>query len=340
MISGDGDGEAIREIFHRLHESKVLPALGDLSGILDAVLDALAGENPLIRPRDRAGMPGGLILLNSNITTILVPDLHARTGYMDSLIEMEIAGQALLDGLIEGSLQVLCVGDGFHSEARGAERWRRAWKEYKGGFRRHAAMDDEMREGLSLMGMVMILKTAFPDRFHFLKGNHENVANVETDGNRPFGKYAWEGQMVRDWFIEFLGDDMLDRWADFENSLPILAVGNRFLVSHAEPRRFYNRERMIEYRGDDELIFDFTWTGNGEAEQGSVGAMLEHYLAGDFENALYFGGNRPVHGLYGLRAEKRYVQIHNPERNIVAVLRSDRDPDPDRDIRTIEGDYA
>lgn len=338
--NGDGDGDAIREVFRRLHESKVLPDSGDLSGILDAVLDALADENPIIRPRDRAGMPGGLVLLDSNITTILVPDLHARTGYMNSLIDMNVAGSPLLDGLIEGSLQVLCVGDGFHSEARGAERWRRAWKEYKGGFRRHAAMDDEMREGLNLMAMVMILKTAFPERFHFLKGNHENVANVETGGNRPFGKYAWEGQMVRDWFIEFLGGGMLDRWAEFENTLPILAVGNRFLVSHAEPRTFYERERLIEYRGDDELIFDFTWTGNGEAEQGSVDAMLEHYLGGDSENALYFGGHRPVRGLFGLRAEKRYIQIHNPERHIVAVLESGRDPDPDRDIRTIEGDKA
>jgi hypothetical protein len=198
-------------------------------------------------------------------------------------------------------------------------------------------MDGEMREGLSLMAMVMILKTAFPDHFHFLKGNHENVANVDTDGNRPFGKYAWEGQMVRDWFILFLGEDMLDRWAEFENSLPLLAVGDRFLVSHAEPRRVYSRERLIQYHGDDELIFDFTWTGNGEADEGSVEKMLEIYLGNDWENALYFGGHRPVRGLYGLRAGNRYVQIHNPEKYVVAVLESGRDPDPARDIRTIEG---
>jgi hypothetical protein len=336
----DGDGVVLREVFRRLHKSESLPDPDDLSEILDSVLDVLANENPLIRPRDGSGYPGGLVLLDPNITTILVPDLHARTGYMDSLIDMQVAGKSVLDGLADGTLQVLCVGDGFHSEARGAERWRRAWKEYKGGFRHHEAMDAEMREGLSLMAMVMLLKSAFPDRFHFLKGNHENVANVDTDGNRPFGKYAWEGQMVRDWFIEFLGDEMLERWADFEDSLPLLAVGDRFLVSHAEPRKVYGRDRLIEYRGDDELIFDFTWTGNGEAEVGSVEAMLEEYLGGDWGRALYFGGHRPVHGLYGLRADKRYVQIHNPDKHVVAVLESGRYPDPERDIRTIGGDSA
>ena len=206
------------------------------------VSTALADENPVVRPRDSSGRPGGLVLLNPNLTTVLVPDLHARTGYLAALIDMEIDGVRLLERLLGGTLQVLCVGDGFHSEARGAERWRRAWEEYQEGYLSHEAMDGEMAESLSLMAMVMILKTAAPDAFHFLKGNHENVANVDTDGNRPFGKYAWEGQMVRDWFLEFLGRDVLDRWAGFENSLPLLAVGDHFLVSHAEPRRAYGRD--------------------------------------------------------------------------------------------------
>ncbi|MCK5735878.1 MAG: hypothetical protein KAH21_05340, partial [Spirochaetaceae bacterium] len=156
----------------------------------------------------------------------------------------------------------------------------------------------------------------------------------------PFGKYAWEGQMVKDWFLAFPGEEMLDSWAEFESYLPLLAVGNRFLVSHAEPGKFYPRNRLIEYRGDDELIFDFIWTGNGEAQEGSVNLMLEHYLGADSQGALYFGGHRPIKGLYKLRAENSYVQIHNPERYVVAVLKSGRIPDPIRDIRTIDGESS
>jgi len=333
-------GETLREIFHQLHEKRTLPSRDDLSGILELCLDVLADETPLVRPRDSSGKPGGLILLNPNLTTVLVPDLHARTGYLSSLIDMDIGGIPVLERLLAGNLQVLCVGDGFHSESRGAERWREAWEEYQEGFRTHRAMDEEMAEGLSLMTMVMLLKTAVPEGFHFLKGNHENVANVDNNGNRPFGKYAWEGQMVRDWFLEFLGSDILERWAEFENSLPLLAVGDHFLVSHAEPRRFYGREQVIEYRGNDDLIFDFTWTGNGESEEGSVKTMLDYYLGSDSPGSLYFGGHRPVRGLYDLRAENRYVQIHNPDEYVVTVLESGRIPDPARDIRKINGEMA
>jgi len=333
-----GNPEEIRNVFHRLHESENLPDFADLDRILEVVIETLGSESPLIRPRDRFGKPGGLLLLNQNITTVIVPDLHARTGYITALLEMELAGKSILNRLAEGSLQVLCVGDGFHSEARGAERWRRAWKEYQNGFRHHKNIDEEMKEGLSLMAMVMILKSAFPLHFHFLKGNHENITNSEGGGNRPFGKYAWEGQMVRDWFLEFPGEGMLNTWAEFEHSLPLLAVGNHFLVSHAEPRKFYPRDRLIEYRDDDELIFDFIWTGNGEAEEGSVEMMLEHYLGADSAGSLYFGGHRPVRGLYSLRSGNRYVQIHNPERYIVAVLESGRNPDPRRDIHVMDGE--
>ena len=38
---------------------------------------------------------------------------------------------------------------------------------------------------------------------------------------------------------------------------------------------------------------------------------------------------------YLLRAENRYVQIHNPEREIVALARHDRPFDPETDIKEL-----
>ena len=64
-------------------------------------------------------------------------------------------------------------------------------------------------------------------------------------------------------------------------------------------------------------------------------AMLRLYLGHAASQALYFGGHRPVRGLYGTRASGRYVQIHNPDLHVVAVLYAGDPPDPDRDIRTI-----
>jgi len=72
--------------------------------------------------------------------------------------------------------------------------------------------------------------------------------------------------------------------------------------------------------------------------------MLDHYLGGSPEDgagrAFYFGGHRPVSGLYTTRAAGRYVQFHNPGKQIVAVLEPEGEIDPDRAIREIEIDAS
>ena len=331
-----GQIQAIRRVVRRLHVGLHPPQRDDLTEILFAAQDALNHEDPSFRPRDHQGRPGGLLLLNPHLYTIVVPDLHARTGFLDALLDWSWEGATLLEGLARNKVQVLCVGDGFHSEARGAERWKLAWEECLGGFAIHDHMDAEMRESLGLMSMVMILKAAFPQNFHFLKGNHENIQNRDSGGDKPFGKYACEGLMVREWFLRFYGEELLHDWGEFEQSLPLLGVGERFLVSHAEPRNFHSRDEVIEYRDDANLVYDFTWTGNGEAEDGSVEAMLHHYLGTDSAKGLYFGGHRPIAGRFGLRAEGRYVQIHNPDQRIIAVLAPGADPDPQNDVLDLD----
>jgi hypothetical protein len=225
-----------------------------------------------------------------------------------------------------------------HAEARAAARWRAAFEEFRGGYRRHENMDEEMRESLGVMGIIMEAKRAFPSHFHFLKGNHENIANEQGDGNFPFRKFAMEGLMVVSYMRQFYGEEVLAAMARFEKELPLLAVGRGFLVSHAEPRAFFPRERVIGYRGDAEVVAGLTWTDNGEAEPSSVDAMLEHYLGEDSRGAYYFAGHRPVEGTFGLRAGGRFVQIHNPGRMTIACLPAEGDIDLERDIRVIGED--
>jgi len=190
-----------------------------------------------------------------------------------------------------------------------------------------------MRESLGLMQMVMECKSAFPGRFHFLKGNHENISNEEGGGNHPFVKFALEGFMVADYMRLFYGAGILAGHYAFEKELPLLAVGSGFLASHAEPAEPYTCQQVVGYREQPEVVLGLTWTGDGEAQEDSVRRMLEHYL-GDAEGSFYFGGHRPVRG-YNLRAEGRYVQIHDPERWVLAVLPADGAIDPERDILDI-----
>jgi hypothetical protein len=81
---------------------------------------------------------------------------------------------------------------------------------------------------------------------------------------------------------------------------------------------------VIDYRLGSEggkVIEGLTWTANDAAEDGSVQQMIKHYLAPEYrEFAYYFGGHRPVSGLHHKRAKGKYIQIHNPQKHVAAVI--------------------
>lgn len=326
----------VREKLEDIASRPDLPGREAYLHLLERTITVLEHENRTMRPSDSTGLSGALVYLNRDIPTVILPDLHGRGGFFSRVMNAQVTGEAtVIESLQTGGIQVLCLGDGFHSERRGLNRWLRAFDEYTQSYARHDSMDEEMRESLSLMEMVMECKCAFPENFHFLKGNHENVLNEEGNGNHAFRKFSHEGEMVREYIQKFYGDEFLEIYAIFEKRLPLFAVGNHFLASHAEPGTFYSEEELIEGRNLPEVVLGLTWTNNGEAAEGSVRMMLEHYL-GNAEGAVYFGGHRPVPDRFLLRAEKKYVQIHNPERGNIVVMMPDRPFDPEQDIREIE----
>jgi hypothetical protein len=326
--------EKLRAIYNRRDP----PEREEYLDLLLAVLEVLGTETEAIRPADQDGRPGGLVLLHRELPTIVVPDLHGRMDLIISVLGYEAEkGRTAMDLLADGRLQIVCLGDGVHAEGRAVRRWRAALAEFEEEYRVHESMDEEMRESLGVMGMVMEVKRCFPDRFHFLKGNHENITNEMGGGNMPFRKYALEGLMTLDYMRRFYGEEILKAYALFERELPLLAVGSGFLLSHGEPRSFYERQRLIAYRRSPEVVEGLTWTDNDEAEPGSVQRMLAHYLGGEGEtNGYYFTGHRPVSGGYRLRAAGRLVQIHDPERFVIAHLPDSGGIDPQRDVRVID----
>jgi hypothetical protein len=276
--------------------------------------------------------------LAPDIPTIMVPDLHARMELvLTVLAQKDEQDVPVADRLAAGQLQILFLGDGFHAESRAVARWQAALEEFKGGYRKHSHMDAEMRESLGVMQMVMALKRHYPNHFHFLKGNHENITNEQGEGNYPFLKFANEGLMVRIYMEHFYGEEILEVYAKLEKSFPLLAVGGNFLASHAEPAWFIPKEEVVEYRRMPQVVYGLTWTDNEEAEPGSVQQMLEHYLGEEgASSAFHFGGHRPVRGGYNLRSDGLYVQIHDPDRYVVAVLPAGKPIDLDRDIREFD----
>ncbi len=303
--------------------------------LLNAVMDIFSKEPPDTRPRSERGYPGGLVHLRQDIPTVIIPDIHGRVDFIPRVLrQTDAEGVSFAERLLQGRIQLLCLGDAFHGEARAARRWQEAFKEFALGYRIHRAMDAEMGENFAVMETILYLKARFPSYVHFLKGNHENILNENENGNYGFGKFVNEGEMVKQYVEMFLGGDFLIRYGEFEHCLPILAAGKGFLASHAEPDDFYPREKVINYRENPEVIYGLTWTGNDQAAEGSVGRMLEHYLPPGVRSR-YFGGHRPVDGLFALRASGRYVQINNPERKVIAVLGTDGDTDPARTVRPV-----
>lgn len=212
-------------------------------------------------------------------------------------------------------------------------RWHAAFDEFAGGYASHEAMDAEMRESLGAMEMVMELKCSYPPHVHFLKGNHDNIANEEGDGNLPFGKFVAEGQMVEAYVRKFYDGKLLKAYAAFEKQLPVLAIGGRFIVSHAEPRTTFAIDDIVNYRRHPEVVLGLTWTDNDEAEPTSVPAMLQALVGRD--DATYFAGHRPVADRWGERANGRFIQLHNPDRLQAAFVPPDRPFQPARDVLTL-----
>ncbi len=306
---------------------------------LDLVIETLNFEDTSIREKDDQGQPGGVITLNKELPTIIVPDLHARVYFIKYLMNHLIDGKTVLELLFLSQIQIVCVGDGFHSERRCKDRWLAASIEFENEFNTHENIDMEMSENLGLMSLIIELKIKFPKLFHFLKGNHENILNEEGYGNYPFGKFTSEGIIVKSWISKFYGDDFLYKYSSFEKSLPLFVIGRNFLVSHAEPRHFYDRSQLINCYNNHDLIYDLTWTRDNQAEKDSVERMLKEFIDRQYlDEALYFGGHCSITGVYKLRANNKFVQIHNPERCLITHIKIDRDIELINDIGDIDGE--
>src|SRR5512134_2375959 len=132
----------VREVLLQSFERDGLLSPQEYVSLLERVNGVLENEPEELRPRDGRGRTGGLVALRPDVETLLVPDLHGRT---DFLLTILLADEwDALARMQAGRLQVVCVGDGFHGEARAYRRWQEAYSEWLTGWQQHSAMDAEM----------------------------------------------------------------------------------------------------------------------------------------------------------------------------------------------------
>jgi len=328
------DIQNIKNIIIQNYKNNKLPDKEEFIEQLFAVKSILENENKTIRPYDWNKKPGGLINLKKNISTIIVPDLHGRGDFLLSILCSECTqGKSVLEFLRDNEIQLVCIGDGMHAESRAIKRWKMAFEEFKKDFRVKKNMTHEMIESFFVMQTVILLKTNFPDNFHYLKGNHDNILNENGNGNYPFAKFCYEGSMVEYFVRKFYGTDFLQAYSDFEKNLPLFCIGENFLISHAQPAIFYSKKDIIQYKKNPDITYGLTWTDNGSSQEGTVAQMLNYYLKDShYTNKFYFGGHRPVTGQFHLLNKENFVQIHNPNKFVIVFVKPDREISLDHDI--------
>ena len=328
-----------------------LPSHDEIFNLADAASTVLETESSAYRPESESGKPGSLLdFQKSQLPLIVVPDIHARPHFMENILNYRLpedfvsGGETVFDALSTGLARIICVGDALHTEVDTRDRWIAAEIEFANNIYTGPAISNEMKDGFAVLGALMKLKTLFPEYVHFLKGNHENILNRTGDGDYGFVKFADEGRMVREFITEYYGEDVLYLISCVENVLPLIAVTGNCVISHAEPRFAFRKDQLINARSEAGVVEGLTWTDNDSAQDGSVMEIIEELCAlpsgstrdKALEDYVYLGGHRPVKENYRLRQKGKYIQIHNPKKQNIALVRTYRKFNPDTDIVSVE----
>lgn len=334
---------------YSLHEK--LPTAQKIAALARRTVSVLRAENVAYRPAltlQDEKIAGGLLDFRGQkqIPCIVVPDIHARADFVFNILNFSLPKNIsglhhdvrVADALDNDEVRVVLVGDLLHSEAQNYERWLVAYDEFLRGDFAGKAMKSEMREGLSAQMAVMECKCRWPEQFHCLKGNHENIKNENGGGNVSFRKFAQEGEMVARFMQTYYGDEVLDAIYDFEKSLPLAFCTDNLFVSHAEPLEPLGEEAVINAPIFEEVVLALTWTANDEASSDSVKKMLKTFCKPKDKtiHPVYIGGHRPVKGKFNVRQNGCYVQLHNPLEQNVAVVRADKTFECETQIVSVE----
>ncbi len=268
----------------------------------------------------------GIVELDKDIPSIVIPDLHARRQFLIDVLEGKTPeGKNVYDLLKKGKINIVCLGDGMHTENL------LSWV----GTDKENLMKSEMIRSLGMMKMIMDLKAQFPKNFQYIRGNHDDIMG-------GFIKYSNESQEVREWITTNFGKEFLNKYKAFEDMLPIMVVGKDFVASHAAPGGVYTKDsilnrdpKVVGTEPDDSGHHrGLTWTDN------TTGQTNENYIQETLKNLGLDGykwiiGHRPVYennGKYREQFGGQLLQINNPKKEVFAYIPADKEFDPNINI--------
>lgn len=335
MTGGEETCMDARELLGTLEGIACRSAWPDSRALYDSTfeaLEAMRGLSDSERPRSPLGEPGGAVRVAAP-SVVIIPDIHGRADIFPDLLKSEWPfppGGRIAEMALDGGLSIVCLGDIFNCEGPEASvRWLAAAEAVTDDTDSilSAEMNLEMTYSYVALQTAQFLLRAMPHAFFCLKGNHDNALGLRDGGDTPFYKYACESAMGAAWSMLRYEEETLLEVRRYEKLLPLVAIGENFCASHAEPAFAIDPGGLLEYRRRPDISRALIWTANGEAAPGAVGESLMA-LAGEPPSAetkyRWISGHRPVAEAYGLRANGLLVQIHNPARRQVAVITPNR----------------
>ena len=282
---------------------------------------------------------------DKDLPLIIIPDIHARTDFIKNILNYTITPElnfiktakqiSVYQALKKNKIRIICVGDALHTEINTIERWKNIQIEFSKNIFTGPAATLEARDCFNTLFALLLLKISFPNNFHFLKGNHENIYNTTGDGDYSFRKIADEGNTLKRFIQNYYGEDILYLISYYEKSLPLISITKQCVISHAEPRTSYTKNELINAKQNPQIIEDLTWTNNDEAEENSVKKIIKNLL-GTNSKAIYFAGHRPVIENFKKLHNGLFYQIHNPHKQNIVLIYKDKDFNPETDIIGVE----
>lgn len=253
------------------------------------------------------GKQSGIVEFNDR-PTLVIADLHSRHDYLIKTLMFSIKGKLVCDLFKSGDINLVCLGDGMHSENR--EVWTKAMQEIDKP--KTPVMDKEMTDSLNTMAIVAKLMK-YPN-FAFLRGNHDDIKG-------DFRKYAYESDMVRDWVTKKFGKDFIELYSKFESQMPLMVKGKNFIASHSA-----NTDLDLDLlaKKDYNTYYRLSWSDNRH--------WSEQWMRSEFENTLdklankdsfWIIGHRPTKDVYRSQFNNKLIQINSPEKHVAAYIRSD-----------------
>lgn len=229
----------------------------------DALSDIVQINNLLekepLRPRNSAGMPGGVVKLPKKMVPIILGDLHAQ---VDNLLTI-LSHNEFLEMMGDGKATMIFLGDAVHSEIDGEL--------------------ESMESSLLMMDLIFRLKLWFPQQVFYVRGNHDSFsAEIGKDGV-PQG-LIWSKTIKK-----IRGEAYWKEMERLYELLPYVALSNNYVACHAAPPKGkVSMDMLVDIRKYPSLMEEVTCNRLYRPNR------LAGYTKGDvkpFRNSLDLGKN-------------------------------------------------